>query len=100
MLEELGEPLFCFTGDLDWVPESMVDEAVRVFRDNGVPFTPFVTHFSDAVKQDYRGGRERFVGLHPNFVFDTTHGRNIDEIIEGVRGLWPSAVSFRSHYLR
>jgi len=98
MQESFNEPIFCFTSDLDWAPESMIDETIRVFTDNNIPLTPFVTHFSDAVKQNYRGNKAKNVGLHPNFVFDTTHGKNVDEIIEKSRTLWPSATSFRSHY--
>jgi len=98
MLKDFEEPIFCFTSDLDWAPESMIDETIRIFKDNKVPLTPFVTHVSDAVKKYYRGSKSKYVGLHPNFVFDTTHGKNIDDIIENSRNLWPTATSFRSHY--
>lgn len=98
MLEKCRDPLFCFTSDLDWVPESMIDEMVGFFNDENIPLTPFVTHASEIIKKNYQGDKSKYVGLHPNFVFDTTHGKDIDEIISNNIKLWSDARCFRSHY--
>ena len=98
MSGECEAPQFCFTGDLDWAPESMVDEVVSFFNGEGIPFTPFITHRSESIERNYGGGKDKYVGLHPNFVFDTTHGKNMGEIVSNCIQLWPTAKCFRSHY--
>jgi len=97
MLRECRDPVFCFTGDVDWAPEPMIDEFIRFFEDEKIPLTPFVTHKSDAVKRRYGGYKKKHVGVHPNFLFDTTHGGNLDEVVANSINLWPESKSFRSH---
>jgi len=97
MLRDFKKPFYCFTGDVDWAPESMIEEFIRFFKDEGVPLTPFVTHKSDAVKKEYRKLRKH-VGVHPNFMINTTHGENISEIVRNSIKFWPEARCFRSHY--
>jgi len=94
----LDEPIFCFTSDLDWAPEWAVSELLRFLDDVKVPVTPFLTHRSELVRErfDIEGMRER-VGLHPNFLPNSTHGATPSEVIDSVRQLWPDAISFRSH---
>lgn len=91
-------PQFCFTGDLDWAPESMVNKIISFFDKEGIPFTPFVTHSSESIKRNYKDTKDKYVGLHPNFVFNTTHGKNIGEIVSNCIQFWPTAKCFRSHY--
>jgi len=98
MSRKCDSPQFCFTGDLDWASESMVDEIVSFFIDEGISFTPFITHRSESIERNYGGSKDKYVGLHPNFVFDTTHGKNIEEIISNCISMWPFAKCFRSHY--
>lgn len=98
MLEECSEPLFCFTSDLDWAPESMTEEFIRFFNEENLPLTPFVTHHSETIKRNYRKDKLGYVGIHPNFAFDTTHGKDIDDVITNTSKFWPEARCFRSHY--
>jgi len=94
----LDEPVFCFTSDLDWAPEWAVSELLRFLDDVKVPVTPFLTHRSELVRErfDVEGMRER-VGLHPNFLPNSTHGATPSEVIDSVQQLWSDAISFRSH---
>jgi hypothetical protein len=91
-----SQPAFCFTSDTDWAPESMIADCFALFRRAGVPFTPFLTHRSEAVAHAFRG-READVGLHPNFNPGSTHGKTIDAVVDHVSALWPQASAFRSH---
>lgn len=90
------QPAFCFTSDIDWAPESMIDECLGRFRSAGVPVTPFVTHRSEVLARAFRG-RESEAGLHPNFGPQSTHGTSIDSVVDHVVDLWPAASAFRSH---
>jgi ubiquinone/menaquinone biosynthesis C-methylase UbiE len=98
LMEKLSaEPAFCFTSDMDWAPESMIEETLNIFLENKVPLTPFVTHHSKTIKEYYKGSNTKYVGLHPNFLPDSTQGTNFREIISNMGKLWPDAVCFRSH---
>jgi hypothetical protein len=92
-----AQPAYCFTSDLDWAPESMIEETLQIFSDANVPLTPFLTHASAAIHREYSGPRACDVGVHPNFRPGSTHGATETAIIDHVLGLWPSARCFRSH---
>lgn len=91
------EPIFCFTSDLDWAPESMIEETLEIFKKYNVPLTPFITHRSEAIERCYEGEKAKYVGLHPNFLPNSSHGKTVDDVISHVIGLWPGARCFRSH---
>lgn len=91
-------PVFCFTTDVEWSPEWAIADVLDFFRERGIPLTPFLTHESPLLRAAYeRPEMRRRAGLHPNFLPGSSHGRTRDEVIDSVLGLWPDAVSFRSH---
>jgi hypothetical protein len=92
-----AEPVYCFTSDLDWAPESMIEHLLEIFAEAGVPLTPFVTHQSPAIGRAYAGDRAIDVGVHPNFRPGSTHGATQQAVIDHVLQLWPAARCFRSH---
>jgi len=91
-------PLFCFTSDLDWAPESMIEETIKIFSTRNTPLVPFITHPSESIKKHYEGEKAKHVGLHPNFLPDSTQGKDLDAVMSYVTSLWPEAKCFRSHY--
>lgn len=63
-----------------------------------VPLTLFVRHHSEVIKQQYgKQGKSQYVGLHPNFFPNSSHGTNYIEQIDFCQKLWPDAKCFRSH---
>jgi hypothetical protein len=90
-------PVYCFTIDLDWAAESMIEETLAIFRDATVPLTPFVTHASPIIMREFSGDRAGDVGVHPNFHAASSHGETTESVIDCVLGLWPAARCFRSH---
>lgn len=97
-LEELSvKPAFCFTSDIDWAPERMIEETLNIFLEYEVPLTPFITHYSETIKEYYEGSKTKCVGLHPNFYPNSTHGANFRGIISNMVKRWPDAKCFRSH---
>lgn len=90
-------PLFCFTSDLDWAPESMIEETLNIFLEYEIPLSPFITHNSKKIEEYYEGNNARHVCLHPNFAPNSTHGANVKEIVSHLVNLWPDARCFRSH---
>jgi SAM-dependent methyltransferase len=69
---------------------------MKLFRQFGVRPTLFATHPNEAVQRCEREG-EAQVGVHPNFLPNSTHGSSPDEVIEHITGLFPNAEVFRSH---
>lgn len=92
------ESVYCFTSDIDWAPEWAIQQTLNIFNELEVPLTPFITHNSDAIKQQYeKTGKSQYVALHPNFLPDSSHGNNYIEQIDFVTRLWPDAQCFRGH---
>lgn len=97
-LQPSHAPVFCFTTDVEWAPEWAIADLLTFFRERRLPLTPFLTHASPLIREAYdRPEMRRRAGLHPNFLPNSSHGRTREEVIESVFGIWPHAVSFRSH---
>jgi hypothetical protein len=92
------KPIFCFTSDIDWASEPVLDMFLSDFCKHELPLTVFVTHESQTInKYKNRGLIER--GIHPNFLPDSSHGKEFLEIIENCVKLAPEAKGIRSHRL-
>lgn len=86
------------TLDVDWAPDFVIDDVAGLLRERGVRATWFATHRSPAV--DRLAEDDWFeVGVHPNFLPGSDHGDDPSAVLEHVTGLFPDAVSFRSHAL-
>ena len=97
-LDELRtKPVYCFTTDIDWAAEGIIDEMLTVFERRQIPLTPFVTHDSAVLRERYSQSVAGDAGVHPNFLPGSTHGSTTEEVIDHVVELWPSAESFRAH---
>jgi len=92
-------PVFCFTTDVEWAPEWAIGDMLSFFHERALPLTPFITHSSALVSKYYdQPGMRQRAGLHPNFLPNSSHGNTREEVINTMFGLWPHAVSYRSHW--
>ncbi|HEY8645027.1 MAG TPA: hypothetical protein VIL77_04030 [Gaiellaceae bacterium] len=66
----------CFlTLDVDWCPDSAIDDVAELLIERDVPATWLVTHTSPAIDR-LRLRADLFeLGIHPNFLPGSTHGR-------------------------
>jgi len=85
---------YCFTIDLDWASECAIEKTVSFFMARGIVPTVFVTHDSEIVKEYCK---KDDIGIHPNFIQPSSHGNNIDEIIDYCLKLVPDTCFFRCH---
>lgn len=85
---------FCFTSDLDWAPETAIEETLNMLLSKHIKPTVFVTHKSEVVA---RFSREIDLGIHPNFVQPSSQGNNIEEVIQYCNKLLPETKVFRCH---
>lgn len=85
-----------FSMDIDWASEYAVSKTLEYFLEKEIPLTAFLTHpsqvLSDALSRgDIKGG------IHPNFMPDSSQGKNFDEVIKYCFNLLPDAKCFRAH---
>lgn len=86
--------IVCFTLDIDWAQEAMIEKTLEIFKTAQVPVTIFLTHYSKAIEKRYNTNKKRLhVGLHPNFMVKDKY----KDVIETCLKFWPKARSFRSH---
>lgn len=92
----LTEPVFVLTSDADWASEGCMSIFMEIVEAAGIVPMVFATHSSRILETGLRRGRLE-VGLHPNFLPNSTHGASPDEVLSHLRVLFPTARAFRSH---
>lgn len=85
------------TFDVDWAPDSSIELVRLLLAESNVVATFFATHQTDILKDLMRDGHE--VGLHPNFLDDTTQGGNPIQVVSNLLDLFPEARVVRTHSL-
>ncbi|RDL47384.1 hypothetical protein BLJAPNOD_06224 [Ensifer sp. M14] len=95
-MEQEQPQRFVLTGDVDWASEYCIESYVDTANAHGIVPTLFVTHRSQALERFAEKGKVE-LGIHPNFLAGTTHGKTIDEIFDHVLALVPDAVALRCH---
>jgi hypothetical protein len=88
--------IICFTSDIEWSPEWAIEKMYRLFDNARVPLTPFLTHESKFIARRFTEHPSR-VGIHPNFLPQSSHGNSVGEVVRHCRKLWEPATAFRSH---
>lgn len=87
------------TLDIDWAPDYAIDFAANLLIEAQVRATWFVTHDSPAVRRLSEHPNLFELGIHPNFLSGTTHGKTESEILSHCMGLVPHAHVLRTHGL-
>jgi hypothetical protein len=87
---------FILTFDIDWVPDFIVQDVLHLVQKAGVKSTWFVTHDSAAI-QAMKTDKLVELGLHPNYLPQSSHGNTQQEVLEYLFQIVPDAVSVRSH---
>jgi len=89
-------PVFCFTSDIDWASETVLSHFFKSINSLDINPTLFLTHNSDIIDANFRAGKI-LRGVHPNFLPDSSHGKNFKEIIDTCIQYAPESIGFRSH---
>jgi len=92
------EPVFCFTSDIDWASEAVLEKFFRIIPNKETKLTTYVTHDSKVIS-DLFSKNELSRGIHPNFLPNSSHGDTFKEIAETCVEYAPEAIGFRSHRL-
>lgn len=91
-----NQVVICFTFDLDWASEDSIKHTVDIIEKFGFKSTFFITHSSKILSNKIKN-KEIDAGIHPNFLKNSSHGKNPKDIIDYCTKLLPEAKSFRCH---
>lgn len=89
------QPVFCFTSDIDWASEAVLEKFFAEIIPFDIKPTLFVTHPS-AIIESLWHGQHFDKGIHPNFLQGSTQGNTFDEVIQYCTKLTDTKC-FRSH---
>jgi len=92
----INYPMFCLTSDVDWASDYAISDFVSLVVNYGIKPTLFATNKS-SILEEFRTSGTIDVGIHPNFLTDSTHGDDYLSVIERVFKDFPYARTFRSH---
>lgn len=90
---DIEKPVIVFSLDCDWAKDEVLEWALKLFKDNGLPVTVFATHKTDLLLGTQSDALE--VGIHPDFYNKDNHR----EIIKDLLNIYPDAKGVRSHCL-
>ena len=90
------QPVFCFSSDIDWASEDVMEEYFNIINPLEIKPMLFVTHESALIESNFQAGTiDR--GIHPNFLNGSSHGDTFKEIAETVIKFAPESYGFRCH---
>lgn len=90
------KPVFVFTTDIDWASEDCIEVLLDALQERGVVSTAFATHESPILSNAAAAG-DVTIGVHPNFLPESSHGETREQVISHVFDMYPDAKCFRSH---
>lgn len=90
------ETTFVVTGDIDWASDYCIEYFVERCNSYNIKPTLFVTHESELLDHLIENGSIE-VGVHPNFLPNSTHGNTVSDVVDHILSILPEAKSFRSH---
>lgn len=85
--------------DIDWAPDFAIEYVVRQLVEHKVKATWFVTHQTRSLDLLRSRGDLFELGIHPNFLPHSTHGKSNLEILTHCLDLVPEAKGCRTHCL-
>lgn len=91
----IPEKVIVFTLDTDWAPAFVVEDVIELLKD-----TPATFCVTDKNARDVLAQKPNIeLGIHPNFMPGSTHGKTRQEVMETMMQLVPEAKTVRSHNL-
>ncbi len=87
------------TLDVDWAPDFAIDFVANLLIESKVRATWFITHESPAIERLREHPYLFELGIHPNFLPGSTHGKSDLEVLKHCMSLVPQARVVRTHGL-
>jgi peptidoglycan/xylan/chitin deacetylase (PgdA/CDA1 family) len=86
------------TFDVDWAPDYMIENVLRLLDQYDAGATFFATHDS-ALLRKLAASERHEVGLHPNLAPGSSQGQGLDRVLQFLSPLYPNAIGCRFHVL-
>ena len=83
--------MISITSDIDWAPDYVIDDMLDLLDKYSIKATFFCTHKVNIKKHE--------LGIHPNFLPNSTQGKTPSEILFNLKKLFPNAKGARAHNL-
>lgn len=92
-----AETVFSIVLDVDWAPDFVIYETAALLKERQIRASWFITHPSPAVEW-LKGSPETYeLGIHPNFLVNSSQGKTQAEVVDYCLRILPDAVSMRTH---
>jgi hypothetical protein len=92
------DDVICLTFDQDWAPAWATQEVHQAVVESGLSATFFATHACEALADLRREGAFE-LAWHPNFLPGSTHGADVDAVLDTMRKIVPEGLGVRAHAL-
>jgi len=89
---------YIITFDIDWAPDFAIEYVSNELSKKRIKSTWFVTHTSKAIEK-LKTNELVELGIHPNFLPNSSHGNTTNEIIKKMLEIVPNAKCIRTHGL-
>ena len=86
------------TFDIDWAPDFAIKFVADELYRKKIKSTWFVTHASPAI-EELKKNELIELGIHPNFLPNSSHGKTTNEILQNLLKIIPNAKCIRTHGL-
>lgn len=87
---------FCFSMDVDWASDFVIEFAIKYFDEKNIPVMFFLTHKNKYIGNLIKNGTIQY-GIHPNFIQPSSQGETREDIIKYCLDAFPKTRAFRSH---
>jgi hypothetical protein len=88
---------YFLTFDIDWAPDFVIEYVLDLLSKHNKFGTFFTTHDTPMNKEIIKRGH--ILGIHPNFLPNSSHGNSVEEIIKQCLKFAPNAWCLRTHAL-
>ena len=88
---------YILTFDIDWAPDFVIEDCLSILDQFGKNATFFTTH--DTPMNQEIVNRGHILGIHPNFLQNSTHGSNVETVVKKCLSYAPKAWCLRTHGL-
>ena len=87
---------YVLSSDIDWASEYCIEKLLAITARYEVTPTLFVTHESSVIQKALNEGRVE-LGIHAKFLPNSSHGNDVDGVIDHLLSIVPHAIAVRCH---
>jgi len=87
------------TIDTDWASDEVIEYTFEILLKHRVKTTWFITHDSKIIRRLFSHSDIFEIGIHPNFLPNSTQGSTFSDIMSHLLSIYPKAKIMRTHSL-